>query len=84
MVTALPHADRYYGGYGDYWKYYVDGFGWGGSYYGSGWVVRSLPTRKEMGPFTLLLAKQVKGRGGDSTAHDLKSTAEFIRLEITL
>jgi polysaccharide biosynthesis transport protein len=35
VVNALPHADTYYGGYGNYRKYYGKGYG-GGSYYGSG------------------------------------------------
>ena len=35
VVNALPHADTYYGGYGNYRKYYGQGYG-GGSYYGSG------------------------------------------------
>jgi succinoglycan biosynthesis transport protein ExoP len=34
VVNALPHADTYYGGYGNYRKYY--GKGYGGGYYGSG------------------------------------------------
>ena len=34
VVNALPHADTYYGGYGNYRKYY--GAGYGGGYYGSG------------------------------------------------
>jgi capsular exopolysaccharide synthesis family protein len=33
VVNALPHADTYYGGYGNYRKYY--GKGYGGTYYGS-------------------------------------------------
>jgi capsular exopolysaccharide synthesis family protein len=36
VVNALPHADTYYGGYGNYRKYYGKGYGGGGSYYGSG------------------------------------------------
>jgi succinoglycan biosynthesis transport protein ExoP len=39
VVNALPHADTYYGGYGNYRKYYGGkGYGYGssGSYYGSG------------------------------------------------
>ena len=36
VVNALPHADTYYGGYGNYRKYYGKGYGSGGSYYGSG------------------------------------------------
>jgi polysaccharide biosynthesis transport protein len=37
VVNALPHADTYYGGYGNYRKYYGKGYGYGGgSYYGSG------------------------------------------------
>ena len=36
VVNALPHADTYYGGYGNYRKYYGKGYGAGGSYYGSG------------------------------------------------
>ena len=35
VVNALPHADTYYGGYGNYRKYYGKGYGTG-SYYGSG------------------------------------------------
>ena len=36
VVNALPHGDTYYGGYGNYRKYY-GGKGYGGdSYYGSG------------------------------------------------
>ncbi len=36
VVNALPHSDTYYGGYGNYRKYY-GGKGYGGdSYYGSG------------------------------------------------
>ena len=35
VVNALPHADTYYGGYGNYRKYYGKGYG-AGSYYGSG------------------------------------------------
>ncbi len=36
VVNALPHADTYYGGYGNYRRYYgKEGYG-GGSYYGSG------------------------------------------------
>ena len=35
VVNALPHADTYYGGYGNYRKYYGKGYGGGGSYYGS-------------------------------------------------
>jgi succinoglycan biosynthesis transport protein ExoP len=34
VINALPHADTYYGGYGDYRKYY--GKGYGGGYYGAG------------------------------------------------
>ena len=34
VVNALPHADTYYGGYGNYRKYYGDSDE--GSYYGSG------------------------------------------------
>ena len=34
VVNALPHADTYYGGYGNYRKYYGEGYG--GGYYGSG------------------------------------------------
>jgi capsular exopolysaccharide synthesis family protein len=37
VVNALPHADTYYGGYGNYRKYYGKGYGSGGSYYGSGY-----------------------------------------------
>jgi capsular exopolysaccharide synthesis family protein len=37
VVNALPHADTYYGGYGNYRKYYGKGYGYGsGGYYGSG------------------------------------------------
>ena len=36
IVNALPHADTYYGGYGNYRKYYGKGYGGGGGYYGSG------------------------------------------------
>jgi capsular exopolysaccharide synthesis family protein len=36
VINALPHADTYYGGYGNYRKYYGKGYGTGGSYYGSG------------------------------------------------
>jgi len=36
VVNALPHADTYYGGYGNYRKYYGKGYGGSGSYYGSG------------------------------------------------
>jgi polysaccharide biosynthesis transport protein len=36
VVNALPHADTYYGGYGNYRKYYGKGYGGGGGYYGSG------------------------------------------------
>jgi succinoglycan biosynthesis transport protein ExoP len=37
VVNALPHADTYYGGYGNYRKYYGGkGYGGSGSYYGSG------------------------------------------------
>jgi polysaccharide biosynthesis transport protein len=37
VINALPHADTYYGGYGNYRKYYGKGYGYGGgSYYGSG------------------------------------------------
>ena len=36
VVNALPHSDTYYGGYGNYRKYYGKGYGGGGSYYGSG------------------------------------------------
>ncbi len=37
VVNALPHADTYYGGYGNYRKYYGSkGYGGSGSYYGSG------------------------------------------------
>jgi succinoglycan biosynthesis transport protein ExoP len=36
VVNALPHADTYYGGYGNYRKYYGKGYGGGGSYYGTG------------------------------------------------
>jgi capsular exopolysaccharide synthesis family protein len=36
VVNALPHADTYYGGYGNYRKYYGKGYGGGGNYYGSG------------------------------------------------
>jgi capsular exopolysaccharide synthesis family protein len=36
VVNALPHADTYYGGYGNYRKYYGKGYGGGGTYYGSG------------------------------------------------
>jgi len=36
VVNALPHADTYYGGYGNYRKYYGKGYGSGESYYGSG------------------------------------------------
>lgn len=36
VINALPHADTYYGGYGNYRKYYGKGYGGGGSYYGSG------------------------------------------------
>ena len=35
VVNALPHADTYYGGYGNYRKYYGKGYGGGGGYYGS-------------------------------------------------
>ena len=36
VVNALPHADTYYGGYGNYRKYYGGkGYGGSGSYYGS-------------------------------------------------
>jgi succinoglycan biosynthesis transport protein ExoP len=35
VINALPHADTYYGGYGNYRKYYGKGYG-GGGYYGSG------------------------------------------------
>jgi Mrp family chromosome partitioning ATPase len=35
VVNALPHSDTYYGGYGNYRKYYGKGYG-EGSYYGSG------------------------------------------------
>ncbi len=33
VVNALPHADTYYGGYGNYRDYYGKGYG---GYYGSG------------------------------------------------
>ncbi|WP_263355546.1 polysaccharide biosynthesis tyrosine autokinase [Acidicapsa ligni] len=37
VVNALPHSDTYYGGYGNYRKYYGGkGYGGSGSYYGSG------------------------------------------------
>ncbi len=36
VINALPHADTYYGGYGNYRKYYGKGYGSGGGYYGSG------------------------------------------------
>ncbi len=36
VINALPHADTYYGGYGNYRKYYGKGYGAGGGYYGSG------------------------------------------------
>jgi capsular exopolysaccharide synthesis family protein len=36
VVNALPHSDTYYGGYGNYRKYYGKGYGGGSSYYGSG------------------------------------------------
>jgi capsular exopolysaccharide synthesis family protein len=37
VVNALPHADTYYGGYGNYRKYYgAKGYGGSGGYYGSG------------------------------------------------
>lgn len=37
VVNALPHADTYYGGYGNYRKYYGGkGYGGSGGYYGSG------------------------------------------------
>ena len=37
VVNALPHADTYYGGYGNYRKYYGEkGYGGSGGYYGSG------------------------------------------------
>jgi succinoglycan biosynthesis transport protein ExoP len=36
VVNALPHADTYYGGYGNYRKYYGKGYGGSGGYYGSG------------------------------------------------
>jgi capsular exopolysaccharide synthesis family protein len=35
VVNALPHSDTYYGGYGNYRRYYGKGYG-AGSYYGSG------------------------------------------------
>lgn len=35
VVNALPHSDTYYGGYGNYRRYYGKGYG-EGSYYGSG------------------------------------------------
>jgi succinoglycan biosynthesis transport protein ExoP len=36
VINALPHADTYYGGYGNYRKYYGKGYGNEGGYYGSG------------------------------------------------
>jgi hypothetical protein len=36
VINALPHADTYYGGYGNYRKYYGKGYGSEGGYYGSG------------------------------------------------
>ncbi len=37
VVNALPHAETYYGGYGNYRKYYGSkGYGGSGGYYGSG------------------------------------------------
>ena len=37
VVNALPHADTYYGGYGNYRKYYGGkGYGGSGGYYGTG------------------------------------------------
>lgn len=44
VINALPHADTYYGGYGNYRKYYGKGYG-SGSYYGSGAGV--YPTTKQ-------------------------------------
>jgi len=44
VINALPHADTYYGGYGNYRKYYGKGYG-GSSYYGSGTGV--YPSAKE-------------------------------------
>jgi len=44
VVNALPHADTYYGGYGNYRKYY--GKGYGGGYYGSGTGYISTPKKK--------------------------------------
>ena len=43
VINALPHADTYYGGYGNYRKYYGKGYGYGGggSYYGSGSYISS-------------------------------------------
>jgi succinoglycan biosynthesis transport protein ExoP len=44
VINALPHADTYYGGYGNYRKYYGKGYG---SYYGSGsGSYISSPTKK--------------------------------------
>jgi polysaccharide biosynthesis transport protein len=37
VVNALPHSETYYGGYGNYRKYYgAKGYGGSGGYYGSG------------------------------------------------
>jgi capsular exopolysaccharide synthesis family protein len=46
VVNALPHADTYYGGYGNYRKYYGKGYGGGGGYYGSGTSYLSTPKKK--------------------------------------
>ena len=48
VVNALPHADTYYGGYGNYRKYYGGkGYGGSGSYYGSGTGSGYLSTGKK-------------------------------------
>jgi len=46
VINALPHADTYYGGYGNYRKYYGKGYGGGGGYYGSGTSYLSTPKKK--------------------------------------
>jgi succinoglycan biosynthesis transport protein ExoP len=45
VVNALPHADTYYGGYGNYRKYYGKGYG-AGSYYDTSSSYISSPKKK--------------------------------------